>query len=434
MPDESHQKSLSLKRFLVAAAIWHVAFVLAIVLIGRTQLLPQTFDRDGVGVSFAIDSHWYRLEAEQLGKLVLEGKLRDWAAYKASFHVKLYSLSFALISLLVGTSIIGVEPLNLFYYLATLTLVYLLAREIFDRRVALFAAGAVGLWPSLLLHTTQLLRDPLFLAAMLLLILALVFSVNRWLTLKQGAGVTLAGSVGLLLVWLCRGDSWEVVCAIVLLGVLASAITQVKGRRFSPGATLAIATFVLLAAVIPRTVPTYRRSNEQLTKGTPSVATDVRGPLSRIGLLRHKFIARYPQAGSNIDIEKEVLTTQDIIRYLPRATLIGFAAPFPNMWFAKGAQVGFAGRFIAGLEMLLIYFFQVFCGVTLWKRPRRVDLWLLFGIAFVGCVALGYVVVNISTLYRMRYVYFMIVMILGMKSLLALWPAKSYGNDVEPQP
>jgi hypothetical protein len=63
---ESHQKLWTLRRFLAAAAIWHVTFVLAVFVIGRAQLAPQTFDRNGIGLSFAIDARSYRIEAENM--------------------------------------------------------------------------------------------------------------------------------------------------------------------------------------------------------------------------------------------------------------------------------------------------------------------------------------------------------------------------------
>jgi hypothetical protein len=53
-------------------------------------------------------------------------------------------------------------------------------------------------------------------------------------------------------------------------------------------------------------------------------------------------------------------------------------------------------------------------------------IWLLFSIPAIGCVALGFVVVNISTLYRMRYAYFIIIIILGIKGLFYLAPINSY--------
>jgi len=420
------QKLRTLKRFLAIAAIWHVAFVLAVFLVGRTQLAPQTIDRNGIGISFAIDTHSYRIEAEDMAKLLWQGKISDWTRYNASFHVKLYSLSFAVAGGLVGHNILGAEPLNLLYYLLILALTFFIAGEVFDAKVALLASAAVAVWPSLLLHTTQLLRDALFIPALLLLALSVLLSVNRNLSLKKGLLVAILGTLGALTVWLCRGDSWEIVIAILIFGAAICFLAQVRQRKFSTGSTVAIAVILLLTACIPRLVPTYRQSSSLLTvrlqqDEPPPPRWNV---ARRLALLRHKFIVRYPLAGSNVDTDVELRGATDVIRYLPRAALIGFFAPFPNMWVARGEQVGRAGRLIAGAEMFLLYIVMAAALLVLIMECRRLSLWLLLGIAAAGCIALGFVVVNISTLYRMRYAYFIILIILGMKGLVSLLPRK----------
>jgi len=83
-------------------------------------------------------------------------------------------------------------------------------------------------------------------------------------------------------------------------------------------------------------------------------------------------------------------------------------------------QVGVTGRLLAGVEMLFAYALLIFCGVTLRKFRSRIDVWFILAVAVVGCLALGYVVVNASSLYRMRYTYFIMVIILGMKGILSL--------------
>jgi hypothetical protein len=423
-------KRFTLRHLLTAAAVWHLVVVFTIVLAGRTQLFPYTFDEHGTGVSFAIDSRAYRIEAENMATLIRAGRVRDVAAYNSSFHVKLYALSFALTSWLVGANILAAEPLNLLYFLLILAFAFLIARESFGKRVAMLATTVVALWPSLLLHTTQLLRDALFIPSLLLLVLALVIATKRELSLRQGFLVGLFGSVGALFVWLCRGDGWEVAVLIVVFAALASLVMQLKQRRFLAGATAALAVILLSTAILPRVVPAYRRTTEQLARRATVPAISWSRTLARAALLRQKFVARHPEAGSNIDSDTRLQTTSDFISYLPRAALIGFCAPFPNMWFATGAQVGLSGRIVAGMETLVLYAFLILCAVTLWQSRKRIEVWLLFGIASIGCLALAYVVVNVSALYRMRYAYFIILIILGMKGLLSLLsPDFEYGRS-----
>lgn len=434
-------------RLFLAAAALHISFVVAIYFIGRSQMVPQTFDTNGVGVSFAIDSRSYRIEAENMAHLIREGRFRDWLNYNSSFHVKIYSLSFAIFGGLVGFNVLGIEPLNLIYYLSILALAYSIAREAFDPRVTRLATICIALWPSLLLHTTQMLRDALFIPSMLLLVLALLLCVTRNLSMKQGVLVASAGSVGVLLLWLCRGDMWELVLMILLTGAVMCVLDQLGKRRLVAGKTLAMLLMLVMIFLIPKVVPTYRQSNQVLLtpsnttqggdvnndvtslKRNPIEATEPHAPWSklarRVGLLRHKFIASYPLAGSNLDTEIELRGIADVVRYLPRAILVGFCAPFPNMWFAQGAQVGLAGRLISGAEMFAMYLILGLGAFALVHQRNRLVFWLLLFIASVGCISLGYVVVNISSLYRMRYAFFIIVIILGMKGLTLMLPGRT---------
>lgn len=433
--------------FFAAAAI-HITFVMAIYLIGRSQVFPQTFDTNGVGVSFAIDSRSYSIEAENMAHLIRQRRFRDWLNYNSSFHVKIYSLSFAIFGGLVGFNILGTEPLNLVYYLSILALAYSIGREAFDSHVARLATSFMALWPSLLLHTTQMLRDAVFIPSMLLLVLALLLCVTRTLSMKQGALVASAGSVGVLLLWLCRGDMWEMVLMILLTGAGMCALDQLSKRRLVAGKTLAIFLMLLIAFLIPRVVPTYRQSNQVLLtppkatqsgevagdkfaslNGNPTEAAEPHAPWSklarRVGLLRHKFIISYPLAGSNIDTDVELAGVADVVRYLPRATLIGLFSPFPNMWFTPGAQVGLAGRLVAGAEMLIMYLMFALMVYALILQWNRLSFWLLLAIVLTGCTALGYVVVNISSLYRMRYVFSILLIILSSKGLLLILPTRT---------
>jgi len=437
---------------LIAAAVLHLVLVGAISLVGRAQLLPDTFDEHGIGISFAIDATSYRKEATEMAQLLSQRRVQDWINYRSqfrsTFHFRLYSITFALLGRVLGFGILAAEPLNLVYYLSILGFTYRIGAEVFDRKVGLLAAIAVGLWPSLLLHTTQMLRDPLFIASMLLLIFSLSLCLQRALSILQGFAVGVTGAVAVLLIWLCRADMWEIVFVVLLLAVTACAVHQVKGRRFEPGKTVALMGILLFAFSLPKALPAIRLSDRivspnQVNSGymtgralpayienrqDGSIAPWTK--LSRqIGLLRHKFLVAYPLAGSNLDTDVELRGTGDLIRYLPRAMEIGFLSPFPTMWFTTGVQVGVIGRLVAGVEMLVMYLLLALAVLSLVYRWKHLSVWFLFSTSTVGCVALGYVVVNISSLYRMRYAFFVLLVTHGTKGLLT-----ALEKLIEPRP
>lgn len=90
------------------------------------------------------------------------------------------------------------------------------------------------------------------------------------------------------------------------------------------------------------------------------------------------------------------------------------------MWFSQGAQVGAAGRLLAGVETLGLYVIQGLALVCLFFQKRRLSVWLFLAIVLAATVALGYVVVNVSTIYRMRYGFAMLLIILGANGLLEI--------------
>ena len=173
---------------------------IAIFLVGHFQLLPATFDENGNGLTFALDGTTYQGVASALvDEWQFEG-FNAWLEAKVPFHSRLHSILFGTLGRLAGHNILAVEPLNLFFYLGILTCIYFLGREIFNHRAGLLAASIVALWPSFLLHSTQLMRDSMailcFLALMLVLTLLLTREFNwrkrnfaRWRRCDRGGVV-----------------------------------------------------------------------------------------------------------------------------------------------------------------------------------------------------------------------------------------------------
>jgi len=140
----------------------------------------------------------------------------------------------------------------------------------------------------------------------------------------------------------------------------------------------------------------------------------------RLGDVRGGFKRQYPVAGSNIDTDVQFDGLGDVIRYLPRATAIGLFAPFPAMWFAAGDRVGLYGRLLSGLETLLIYMIELLALVCLWTQRRHLAAWLLLSIVLLCVTALGLVVTNVAALYRMRYTFWMLLILLGAQGIVRI--------------
>jgi 4-amino-4-deoxy-L-arabinose transferase-like glycosyltransferase len=422
---------------LCAAAVLHLVLSAIIYALGHYAVFPATFDAQGVAVAFASDGVRYRADAAALSEALWRGELGSWVVADHPFHVKLYSVCFALFGRWLGYNVVGAEPLNALWYLASLILVFRLGREVFDRRAGLLAASMVALWPSFLLHTTQFLKDPLFVAGMLALSLVIV----RWLTRSYSwMGALATGAAGALIVivlWLARSDMGELLVATVLLGAVMLVARTLSGENRRATNLLGMALLIVVTVSVPLVIPqalelgrspssvkasaARREAPHRVTTGETVGAAPretPRTPLwskaaAHVGTVRRKFIEMYPDSGSNIDGDVELNGTGDLLRHLPRAAAIGFFAPFPNMWLATGKQVGSAGRLLSGLESLLMYAVEGLALFGVWRARRRLSAWFLLSVASTGMIALGLVVINIGTLYRLRYVFLILLIILA---------------------
>ena len=107
------------------------------------------------------------------------------------------------------------------------------------------------------------------------------------------------------------------------------------------------------------------------------------------------------------------------MRFIPRAFVIGFLAPFPKMWVQPG-NFGLMVRLLSGVETLAMYFLYVAAAVCVWRNRRNRAMWLLLLVATIGMVALGLVVVNAGALYRIRYVFWMMMIVIAASYLTVL--------------
>ncbi len=424
--------------FLGAAALLHISVAAVILTVGRYQLMPAQFRANGLG-EFASDCFPYQEEVADLVQVLKHSGPVSWATWPTQLHVRLYSLPVAAVSRWMGFSVLAIEPLNLVYYLAILTLVFKLGKEVFDYRAGLMAATIVALWPSLLLHTTQLLRDPLFLVAVLALFLAMTRGLKRNYPWHRGVLVGIAAALSIVTIRIVRLPMWDLTGAMVgLFGVFLLA-RLVRERRVLIG-NVGLAAIMIAAFVItPHFQSAFR--NQQHTKARRRVLPEQIQALpvgEQIGIRRAGFglEAADPERstpwGSVIDPEVRLERRADIVRYLPRAAVIGFFAPFPNMWLNSGTEVGISGRILAGLETLVTYAIECFALAGLWRARRELAAWLLFTILAIGVTALGLVVNNIGALYRLRYSFWILIVVLGAGGVPYLFGRKS--SSALPQP
>jgi len=411
-------------RLLIVAAAVHVAATITVFVIGHFQLLPGFFDPNGIGTTFAIDGATYQRLASQMATQWQNYGLGPWLDIKAPLHCRLYSIPFAIAGRVVGHNVLAAEPLNLFYYLGTLSVVYLLGREMFNERAGLLAAAIVAVWPSFLMHSTQLIRDPLAILCFLALLLVMTLLLTREFEWAPALGLGIAGPLLVTVFWLARGNMWTAIVVAVALGLLMLGFRMIRERKFMAGN----ASVIMIVIVTMLLVPTRLEST---TLGgvrppvTPLAIPSASQPAPREGVWtrtinqikdRRAGFRFYTAQKSNIEGDVQFEGIWDMVEFIPSAALIGFFAPFPPMWFEAGTY-GTAGRLLTGAETLVMYFLYGAAGVCLWRERRRLAMWLIFLTATVGLIGLGLVVVNVGALYRIRYVFWIMMITLAAQGI-----------------
>src|SRR5258708_2841012 len=204
------------------------------------------------------------------------------------------------------------------------------------------------------------------------------------------------------IIWMCRREMWPVVAAVMILGATLLLI-RILGERKLLAWNLAV---MGLLCVLTIAVPRIMRSPKPVSAQRPNDFRRNQDP-SFFGVLkwtREEFIRESLQkSGSMIDADVNFSNRVDVIKYIPRALEIGYLAPFPTMWFTAGYNVGLMGRLLGGVETSLTYMIEALTCVFIWRRRRHLNTWLMCLTTTIGVVALGMVVVNLGTIYRMRY-------------------------------
>ena len=411
-------------RWLLIAGAFHLALTTIVFLIGHFQLLPSFFDQNGIGLTFAIDGATYRRLASEMATHWQTYGISPWLDIKSPLHARLYSIAFLFVGRVLGHNILAAELLNLFYYLGILTVVYRLGREIFNERVGFLAAAIVGLWPSFLFHSTQLIRDPLAILCLLSLLLVLTLLLNREFVWRQAVLLGAGGALLVSVFWLARGNMWNAVVVSVALTLVLFLFRTVRHRKFMAGNAIVLLLIVLAMLFVPSrlestTLGGHRAPATPLAIPSSSQPAPVEGVWTRaMNQIRDRRggFRYYNAQESNIGGDVQFNSASDIVWFVPRAAVVGFFAPFPRMWFAAGSY-GTAGRVLSGLETLAMYVLYIAVGVCLWRERRRLAMWLVFLTATAGLIGLGLVVVNAGALYRLRYVFWIMLIVIAAQGI-----------------
>lgn len=413
-----------IKALLITGALTHLLFVSLAFIAGKLEIFPRYLLSNGV---LAGDATTYIEKCTTLSRSLWNGEFGFLFTAGEQIHLRLFSLSYALLSPLVGNNIFAFELVNLPLLLGILYFIYRVGELCFSRKVRLVAALVVNFLPSFQLHATQPLRDSLFIFLFLAFFLILGLLLAKPLNLAPAVKILFLSTFCFLLLWLVRNGMFPVYLAVTSLTLpllLLAKRGEWRNYRFNVILLLLLIGFILLT---PKTfadfTPEKQFYSAEMYEKIERFKGDLREAgqpkyLAYVNAFRYEFNSVYSDAGSNIDRDLYLASPTELFLYLPRAALIGCFAPFPDLWFSEGKSFGKAGRIMAGGETFFIYLLALFALIAVCRNYRSAYVWLKVLSIGVGTTALGLIVTNLGAIYRMRYAFWFLLILLGTEGVV----------------
>jgi 4-amino-4-deoxy-L-arabinose transferase-like glycosyltransferase len=341
-----------------------------------------------------------------------------------------YPLTLSAVYKLTGDSLNAARLLNVLFGALTVALVYQIARRLFERTAAIFAAGALAVLPGHVMFTTVLLSETYYgflLAAVLAISVYFVFNDRRphiLLMLGLGALTAFAGYV--------RGEFMAyggVLALLVLVRWRRDAVLPLAG--LAVGALLIVGPWTLrnqvtMGEVIVGTTGAGRVSyqgHNPAADGWTSLATSNELEARFAGLPRKELELKSNREGSRLAREWALDHPLDELRLIPRRLYYLFRSDDAGVTWAQSNKPTLGPEGADKLIRLSSFAFFGLIAVALagapsWWRPRDQRFWAVFGVVLLDVVAFGVLFIGDT---RYHYALYIPITIFAAPGLAALW-------------
>jgi len=439
---------------------------------------------------FAADSMLYHREGVVLSKVLDSGAWVEWWWYFDYGHLAIEHAHIRWIGLIYWVfgeeNPLLFEIVNSVTWVTSVVLLYLAAHIIFNgNRVVAGLSGLFFFFPTVLLSSTQLLREPFYLLGICSVIFGWA-AISREDSIWKGV---VAIVIGFFLITEIRGYVTPLLLTIFSVFTLILLFTRTIARF--PALVLLLFIFAIsfqnnslrtLVGLSVKTSPkaiaeiniakdymNWKASGEysresivgdlnaenyehrqviysrmiqlrrspELSGATGYIRNFIEKIAIRLSIKRFAFGLADRYATSNIDNTIQYVNIRELVAYIPKAFQIGFLSPFPSLWFSQGSKTGSIGRAISGFETSVMYLiligfiFVIFMEIKIFKLLAPV---LIFSVIMI--LLLGLVVPNVGAIYRMRqglFIPFFMYGIYGL-ALLSVKIKDKYQNMNIPSP
>lgn len=386
------------------------------------------------------DSAYFHAVAVDLAERIRLHGWSEWRVYPrqgATGNVALLAGLYALFG--VDPSLL--VPVNAAIHALTGTLLLLLGRMLWPGRVGALAGMIAGMlfvvFPSALNWYGQIHKDGFAIAGTALVLTAWIVAETGAPGRRQAVIAVVTVLTGLALVVFVRPYHLMLLLGGVL-AMLALKLVSAWRNRGSVEFRHALALQLLLAAMTgaaaclaPGTgaeeqgYAEWNKSSQikwqwQPTNWVPQVIECYVEVLARTraGLIDEGLKI---QAGSLYDIDALPASAPQVAGYAPRALQIALFAPFPTAWFEKISVT----RMVAVGEQIIWYLIAPGILLTLWLGRSRAVL-AVMAFALVVLAVYGITIANVGTLYRVRYLYLFLLMLVGLAGWLSFFERRGW--------
>ena len=465
--------------------LWVVFFCYAacLALVFQNVIVPQLSSIYGGGKLLANDAVYFDGVAWTLAE---EIRSQGWSSWKlfvnpsAHGHVAILAALYAVF----GHDPSVIIPINASMHALGGVLLFLLARELVENKkvgtyAGLIAATLFITFPSALNWYGQVHRDGYAIAGTLLTLLMWVKVINTPSDNREWLWIVLGSIIGIILVGIVRPYNLTLLL-LVALGALLITISTKKNSTtvktiLKVVSFYAIVFSVLVAGIIITKDHTAqinlenegqqlnleqdlmlkleqeidlekrqllelrlemerkrKQKQEQQVGGWQWQESDwlpdkLEVYISSVARVRASLIyhGKVANAQSNIDENIAPKNIIEVIQYLPRALNVALLAPFPSSWFSQLS----ATRLLASAEML-IYYLCLPGLLLLLLYNSKPAVWLSLYFSATYLTILGFTIANVGSLYRIRYAYLFVILMLGVLGWISFLERKGILNKI----
>ena len=416
--------------------LWVMFFCYAIcmALIFQNVIIPNVPSLQGVGKLLPNDAVYFDAEAWALAEDINANGWSRWQLFispTAPGNVAILGALYALF----GHDSTLIIPINASMHALGGVLIFLLSAELATKKTVGVYAGLIAgllfiIFPSALMWYGQLHKDGYSIAGTLLILLMWVKVIKRPENIRSWMRIAIGSFIGIGLVLMVRPYSLTLFFFVGLGAMLVTivfGVCQYKSQDIIKQSTYYIVFLAVLLSgiVMTKSVTSQINLNKTVVTHVTQIGNgatwqwqnsqwlpeEIEKYISAAAKKRVDLVAYglSVNARSTIDGDVTPKNIAEVIMYLPRAFQIASMAPFPNQWFSRSSLM----RLIAAGEMI-VYYLCIIGFIFLLRFERKPAVWLVIYFATAFLVILGFTIANMGTLFRLRYAYLLVMLMLGV--------------------